>query len=70
METGVVKGIFMGESPGSKAVSVEQNGKHYWIPRSVIPHMHKSPPGRVIEITLHVQEWWLEKSAPKGLEWE
>jgi hypothetical protein len=34
------------------------NGPEIWIPRSVIPYMHKDSTGHV---ELEVEQWWMDK---------
>ncbi len=53
-----IQGQLIRES--EKAVQVKlDNGDQVWIPRSIIPYLHKDGQGRVL---LEVEEWWLDQN--------
>ena len=55
---GEVKGELLRES--EKAIQVKlDSGDQVWIPRSIIPYFKKSPGN---QITLHVEDWWLDQN--------
>lgn len=67
---GIVKGLFAGETDA--AVCIQQGHKKlshiFWIPRSIITYMRKTPAGQVTEIIAHVPDWWLNKPENKKIE--
>lgn len=67
-----ITGIHAGDS--ALAVRVQQGKKRdavlFWIPRSIISYMRKTPVGQITEIVCEVPDWFVNKPENKKIDFE
>lgn len=51
-----------------KAILIEQNGKQWWIPRSIVPSIRKDRKELPTNAVLQIEDWFLDKPENKDME--